>query len=182
MISEALAVLETAEQRNELSEIYERYKNRFFALAFSILKNRNDAEDAVEEAFLRIAKKPENFFALEESIKTSYLYITVRNIAVDLCKKQNRHRTSELTDPETADDGISLEDSVVGAISSDELIRFIKKLPAAQRDILALHCMVGLTMKEAAEKLNISPATAKRLLVQARQAIYQYIKERESPS
>ena len=47
MISSALAILETEEQRNELSEFYEQYKDRFYAISFSKLHNRESAEDAV---------------------------------------------------------------------------------------------------------------------------------------
>ena len=50
MISAALAILETQEQRNELSEIYEHHKKTFYAIAYSKLQNRPDAEDAIQEA------------------------------------------------------------------------------------------------------------------------------------
>ena len=65
MISAALAVLEFDGQRSELSEIYEKYRKRFVGVALKVLRNREDAEDAVQEAFLRIADRPDTFFFSE---------------------------------------------------------------------------------------------------------------------
>ena len=62
MISSALAVLKTDEQRNELSEFYEENKSRLYSIAFERLHNRKDAEDVIQESFLGIAYIPENFF------------------------------------------------------------------------------------------------------------------------
>ena len=64
MLSAALAILKTDEERNKLSEFYEENKDRFYAIAFSKLHNRENAEDAVQDAFLIIADKPDTFFHL----------------------------------------------------------------------------------------------------------------------
>ena len=58
MISSALSMLETEEQRDILSEFYEENKNRFYGMAYSKLQNRVLAEDAVQEAFVRIMQYP----------------------------------------------------------------------------------------------------------------------------
>mgnify|MGYP000823090620 FL=1 len=52
MISTALALLKTDEQRNVLSEFYQKYKNRFYAIAYSKLHGKTAAEDAVQELSL----------------------------------------------------------------------------------------------------------------------------------
>ena len=63
MISTALAVLKTDEQRNELSEFYEQNKSKLYSIAFERLLNR---QDAVQQAFLEIANKPDKFFSLSK--------------------------------------------------------------------------------------------------------------------
>ena len=67
MISAALAVLEDEGQREELSEFYEKFKSRFYAIAFEHLHNREEAEDAVQDAFSAITDKPEIFFTKNEN-------------------------------------------------------------------------------------------------------------------
>ena len=52
MINTALAILQTDEQRNTLSDFYQTYKNRFYAIAYSKLHDRNLAEDAFPELHL----------------------------------------------------------------------------------------------------------------------------------
>lgn len=64
MIEAALAILENEEQRNELSEIYEKNIKTFYSIALSNLHNRQDAEDAVHEAFLRAIKNISKFHKL----------------------------------------------------------------------------------------------------------------------
>ena len=69
MISVALAILENERQREELSEFYEKYKRRFYAIAFEHVHNQEEAEDAVQDAFSAIADKPEIFFTKNENDK-----------------------------------------------------------------------------------------------------------------
>lgn len=68
MISAALAVIENEQQRNELSALYEKNKDRFLNIVLDLLHNKEEAEDAVQETFLRIADKPDNFFSIEENL------------------------------------------------------------------------------------------------------------------
>ena len=93
MISAALAVLETDEQRNELSVFYEENKSKLYSIAFERLHNRQDAEDAIQETFLRIAGKPDKFFLLSRTEQRFYVSAMVRNISVDIFKKRAKHQT-----------------------------------------------------------------------------------------
>ena len=77
MISAALAILETDEQRNELSKIYERNIKTFYSIAFSKLHNQHDAEDAIQEAFLAVARKPDLLFNIPASKRVSYINVVV---------------------------------------------------------------------------------------------------------
>ena len=69
MISAALAVLESEEQRNELSEIYENNISNFYNIAFQQLHNKHDAEDAIQDAFLAIANNTSIFFGIPNENK-----------------------------------------------------------------------------------------------------------------
>lgn len=64
MITAALAILQTDEQRTIISDFYQKYKNRFYAIAYEHLHNPQDSEEAIQEAFLRIAVDPDKFFSL----------------------------------------------------------------------------------------------------------------------
>lgn len=176
MISTVLALLETDEQRNVLSEFYQKYKNRFYAIAYSKLHGKDAAEDAVQEAFLRIVDKPENFFKIEHNKRMAYADVIVRNVSIDMFNKNNAHELEELTDDVSNENyALGLEDTVIGSVSKNELLAFILKLPVLQRDILNLKVVFELSNSEIAQKLNVSENVVRQRLYQARKSILDFL-------
>lgn len=181
MISAALAVLETEEQRNALSALYNENEERYLKAALSKLHNLQDAEDTVQEAFLQIASNPELFFKVEPKQRAYYAYIIVRNVAVDLFKSKNKVVFDEYNEDLPCDDyANSLEDEFIAKTSRNELMQFIQNLPELQRDVLALRCLQGLSIAETAERLNISQAAVKKRLHCARKAIFEFVNKEEN--
>lgn len=176
MISTALALLKTDEQRNVLSEFYQKYKNRFYAIAYSKLHGKTAAEDAVQEAFLRIVDKPEKFFKIEHNKRVAYADVIVRNVAIDMFNKNNAHKIEELKE-DVSDEAytLGLEDTVIGSVSKNELLAFILKLPVLQRDILNLKVVCELSNSEIAQKLNVSETVVRQRLFQARKSILDFL-------
>ena len=176
MISTALALLKTDEQRNVLSEFYQKYKNRFYAIAYSKPHGKTAAEDAVQEAFLRIVDKPENFFKIEHNKRVAYADVIVRNVAINMFNKNKAHELEELTDDVSNENyAPGLEDTVIGSVLKNELLAFILKLPVLQRDILNLKVVCELSNSEIAQKLNVSETVVRQRLFQARKSISSFL-------
>ena len=91
MISAALAVLKTDEERNALSEIYTKNIKSFYSIAFSKLHNSHDSEDAIQEAFLAIARNPDNFFAIPQEKRVSYINVMIRATPHKVHKLEIKH-------------------------------------------------------------------------------------------
>ena len=91
MITAALAILQTDEQRDILSEFYEENKNRFYMLAYSKLHNSEASEDAVQEAFLRIVRYPDRFFSIEPHKRLPYSIIIIKNVVLQMLEKQGKY-------------------------------------------------------------------------------------------
>lgn len=181
MISEALAVLETDEQRNELAVFYEKHKNRFLNLALNYLHNQEAAEDAVQEAFLKISNKPDTFFSLGDNRRIHYLCAVVKNVCVDMLIKRRRIQPDELSDNTVLpNDSESLESLVLDSISHKELIEFIKSLPKLQQNVLVLTRLSKLSISETARVLNISEKAVNQRLYLARKAIRKFVEERRN--
>lgn len=87
MISAALAILKSEAQRNEMSAIYEKYKKRLQNIALKILQSEEEAEDAVQDAFLKIADKPDTFFSLDDKNRILYMCVVVKNASIDKYNK-----------------------------------------------------------------------------------------------
>lgn len=94
MITAALAILQTDEQRDILSEFYEENKNRFYMLAYSKLHNSEASEDAVQEAFLRIVRYPDRFFSIEPHKRLPYSIIIIKNVVLQIVRKSNLNRNN----------------------------------------------------------------------------------------
>ena len=79
-----MMMLETPEEKSKFEQLYLEYKGLMFHVAYEILHNEQDAEDAVHQAFVKIA---ENIKKIDDPIcpKThSYVVTIVENKAIDL--------------------------------------------------------------------------------------------------
>lgn len=172
MIEAALAVLDTEERRNELSEFYEQNKSALYAFALSRTHNRERAEDAVQEAFLRLAKYPERFFSLPVHKRISYAVIVTRNAVNDILGESAKY--SEIDD-NVPENSISVEDLSLGNIAAEELKAFIQKMPEAQRSAIILKIVHEMTTAEIADALGISEPTARKRVSNAYRTIEKYL-------
>ncbi len=123
-----MPLLKNNEDETAFETLYKQYLNLMLYTANSILKNQADSEDAVQMAFIRIAK---NFDKIEKTIcpKTANQFvIIVRHIAIDIYRKKHREAAVEL-----------LEEICEYKSNTDlrlEINSAMAQLPQSQRDIL----------------------------------------------
>lgn len=169
------SVIDDAAQRSELEAFYRENLNCFLNAAYLNLHNKNDAEDAVQEAFCEIISKPDSFFDIAPNNRVGFMVAVVRNISVDMFNKKNKAPVEVLNEAIAYDDDpCSFENDIIGKVSKDELKQFIKSLPPLQRDVLTLRCLIGLSTAETADKLNISQSAVKTRLRLAKEAVRKY--------
>lgn len=178
MISAALAILESEEQRNELSELYEQNIKKFYSIAYSKLHNRQDAEDVIQEVFSDIADKPEIFFNIPKSERVTFVDILIRNTAISAFKKEhNRIDKLQELDEEMVDESVRIEDDILAKVARNELIKYILTLPEQQRTVYKLRVITGLSISEIAEQLKISRETVNWHLKMLRKNIRKFIEK-----
>lgn len=179
MISGALAVLKSEAQRNEMSAIYEKNKTFFLKVAYKNLQNEDKAEDAVQEAFLRIADKPDIFFSLGEGKRVVYMAAVVKNVSIYMFNKNKKHQTVEISeDVVFRNDENLIENSFFDKISRNEILAFIESLPETQRTVLILSYSTGLPAGEIGKALNIPVSVVYKRLYAARKSVKKFIDER----
>ena len=176
MFDATFAVIENEQQRNELAKFYSNSKKRLYFIALSKLHNNEEAEDAVQEVFSRIADKPEMFFDIPSERRLAYADVMVKNISVDMFNAKNKMPSEQLYE-QIEDVNISLENALFDKISRNEVIEFINKLPTLQRNVLVLHCFFNLSIDETAQRLDISLTVATKRLALARKAIRNFVEE-----
>ena len=85
-----LAELDTQEEKDKFAELYEKYSRKMYNIALAILKNNEDAEDAVDITFHRLAH---NFTKIsQKSCKEieGYIVISIRNTSIDIYRKKKK--------------------------------------------------------------------------------------------
>jgi RNA polymerase sigma factor (sigma-70 family) len=145
--------------RDALRRIYEKYKNNLLKLAIVLLKDVNNAEDAVEEVFTGFARSAEKI-GISGNLKT-YLSTCLVNRIRNSIRDRKRHET---TGTEEAENIISeSKNPEQWAILNEELeilSRAMAQLPYEQREVISLYMQGDMTFKQIAKFQDISINTA----------------------
>lgn len=149
-----------------LMRLYQRHCSRAFSLAYRILGERTAAEEILQDAFVRVWQRPEQY-RLERGQFASWLLTVVRNQALDRKRKENR-RAGYYVQPGSEDHSDSGSSHLLSAVapaeeleSAHSLREVIETLPEAQRQVIELAYFEGLTHSELADRLGESVGTVK---------------------
>jgi RNA polymerase sigma-70 factor (ECF subfamily) len=154
-----------AAQRGEgeaFSELVRRHQRRAYAVARAIVANHEDAEDAVQEAFLHAYRalarfKPDQAFG-------AWLHRIVANAALDITRRRKVREADEL--PETV--ASPFRDPAESNELRTRLQEALARLPARQRSVIVLHDVEGFKHAEIGSLLGIPEGTARSDLHYAR--------------
>lgn len=153
------------ERSNRLEELVAKYENTLFRAALAILGDVQEAEDAVQETFLRYLEKRPEFRDGEH--EKAWLLKVAANRCKSVLRVRKRHPAVELLDIYPAPDGDG----------SRELTEAILSLPANQRAAVHLHYYEGYTSQEIGAILGQRPGTVRANLSRARDALRRYLLE-----
>ena len=160
---EELMVLIQAHNHEAFSELVTRHSNRFYALAYRTLFHQSDAEDIVQESFLKIWHRPNLWKNNKGSKFTTWFYQIIVNACFDLNKKKSSQESS-LTDQNY--DLAAEEDEEHQQLSNIEAA--LKELPDRQRTALNLCFYQELSNKEAASIMDINLKALQSLIMRAK--------------
>ena len=151
---------------NRLEELVNKYENTLFRTALAILGDVQEAEDAVQDAYLRyLEKRPE---LRDGEHEKAWLLKVTANRCKSTLRTRKRHPAVELLDVYPAPDG-----------DSQELMEAILALPANQRSAVHLHYYEGYTSEEIGMILGQRPGTVRSHLSCAREALRRYLTDNE---
>ena len=143
----------------EIRELVSKYSSLIFRISYCILCNSADAEDAVQETFLRyLTKAPE--FTSEEHRKAWLIKVSA-NVSKNMLMFRLRRETVNLEDIE--DIGIDERDY--------ETFELIMSLPAKHKIVMTLYYVEGYKSKEIAEIIGISEEAVRKRLHKGRESL-----------
>lgn len=149
-------------------DLVERHMRRAFSIAYRILEHREDAQDAVQDAFLRALERIETLDRRRPF--RPWLYRIVVNQALNHRRSRSRRTTEPL--PEHAASGArSPEEEAGAAVLRRHLRAALDELPERQRLVVQLADLEGLRSAEIGEILEIPPGTVRWHLHEARRTL-----------
>ncbi len=164
-----LQTIDNPSDKAKFEQVYLHYRAFMYQVAYRILENQQDAEDAVHNAFLSIAKHIDDIEAPKSLRTRSYVYVIVERKAIDLHRKRTEHECEEFNEDEL--------DITYTPSGEDDLMRCIMKLPPRYREVILLKYSHGYSTKEVAELLGISPETASKLDQRAKKKLEEICRE-----
>ena len=90
MLSMLLAMLETEEDRERFLKLHGTYEKKLYAVAVRVLGDRTAAEDAVQQTWCELIRRWDRVSGLAWSETEGYLVTAVKNVAVDMLRKERR--------------------------------------------------------------------------------------------
>jgi RNA polymerase sigma-70 factor (ECF subfamily) len=166
------AVNDEARQRAEdaaLAALVDQYAGALYRVAFSVLRNQADAEDAVQEAFVRVLRHRDTLGEVRDH--RVWLIRIVWNIVLD---RKRRAKTRPETD-DVADlarvlpmKGLSAEEHAAAAQHHAHVLACVDQLPAKERQVMTLSAFEELSSVEIAAVLEISESSVRSRLFRAR--------------
>ena len=175
---EILLERSAAGDQSALEELFCRYRQPAYRVAYRLLGNEADALDAVQDGFVKVLTNLLNF-EQRSSFKTWLLRI-VSNSALDL-GRQRRRRDALATQSDAIeiDAGALIWDDPTLGLERDDLRRLLGRalatLPEPQRQTFVLHVDAELSYREVADALGISIGTVMSRLYYARQKLRTYL-------
>lgn len=167
--------------------LVERYQDRVYRLALRVLRDEEQARDAVQEAFLKVYRSIRRFEG--RSSFYTWLYRLVMNLCVDIRRRDRSDRHVEWREELAHDVGTAAAGGILAGASilegaeeradqaleraelRERLAAAIAALPEIQRETLILREVDGLSYAEIAEVLEISKGTVMSRLHYARRKL-----------
>ncbi len=179
MEDSSILALFHARDEQAIREAERKYGSGCFKIALDILHNREDAEETVNEMWMKVWQAladtvPDNLFA--------FLSASTRNLALDRRDRQHTRKRGSGVQPvplEDVEHSAEARETVDSALDSrlltEAIERFLDSLNAGQRTIFVERYTNGLTPSEIADEFGISGSRVRNTLLRVRRKLEAYL-------
>ena len=163
--------------KSAFTDLVNRHANRFYRIAFRFLNNRDNSEDVVQDAFLKLWNNTGTWKPDFDAKFTTWFSRIVINLCLDL-KKKNKN-SFELDDMVLAGGDESPDETVMKRQNTEILNKCLEELPDRQQTAINLCFYEGFSNREAAEIMEINIKALESLLVRAKYSLRNKLVKRE---
>nr|WP_275444859.1 RNA polymerase sigma factor SigW [Paenibacillus sp. ACRRX] len=167
-LEKRLAMLARKGDTSAFAEIVELYKDKIFHLAYRMLSNRHEAEDVVQDTFLRVYRNLDRY---DENQKFStWIYRIGTNLCIDRLRKRKPSYSldAEMNDQEGVDgysmipsDDRTPETYLLVSETQRMIHEAIDSLPAKYKSVMVLRYLQDMSLQEISDVLNMPVTTIK---------------------
>ena len=168
----------------QLSAIYTEHRTQLVSQARRITKNEAEANEIVQEAFLKFMLAAPDLDSADRAI--AYLRTSVNNLALNVIRARGARPNLVAIDADTtqerlneiaSENHIDLDTTITAAEDAAIIREALSRLTADQRTALVMWEMEGRTTEEIATALNTSPANVRHILVRARKSMVRVLED-----
>lgn len=175
---------------HDFTAVYEAHWKPTYGLCVSMLRSRDEAEDAAQDTMLRAYTRM--LGGQEPREVRPWLFAIARNLCVDRIRQRERAGEVELSEATAARAGAGGGGALAATVEGPEealerrarldvLISDLRALSSAQRRALVLRELSGISHREIAEAIGTTPARSRSLVSEARQVLNERAAGRELP-
>ncbi len=148
-------------------QLYENYKVLLFRICLRYAKDRPQAEDMLQEGFVKIFTDLHQFRA--EGNLGAWMRRVMVNVALQYLRREKRFKFVD--DTMIADTHYQTTDGLYAKLDAQRLTQLLQQLPVGYRTVFNLYVVEGYSHKEIAQELTISVSTSKSQLFKAKAAL-----------
>lgn len=176
MLSFYLSLVETEAEQDFVTELYNTYEQDMYGIAYSILHNKFDAEDAVSEAFVKIINNLTKVFEISADERGYYIVIIVKNVSIDMYNKKRKKNEVNIEDCTDFQDDLSIENEAISKMEYERISAAIATLSDNDYSVLYLYLMCEMSPSEIADILNVKPNVARQRIYKAKKNLMKILK------
>lgn len=174
-----LSFIDDEKDKSKFEIIYYEYRERMLAMAISVLHNNEDAEDAVHNTFISIARNMKSIDEPKSNRTLSYVLKATKNTSINMLNKRNKHITTDVDNIKDIEDEkffnrIKIEEQY------NEVVNAIVNLEEIYKDVLFYHYVYDMKVKDIAELLGRKQSTVKQQLVRGKKLLLKVLGDDEN--
>ena len=162
-------------QTDRITSAFTALRDQMLSLAERITGNRDDAADAVQDAFVKLWQQRGRFQTTSHARGAGMM--AVRTTSIDLARRQSRHSDVPVEQAASAIETTSPDERETAYLQVRAIID--KELSANQRTILDMREMQGMEFDDIAARLGMQPATVRVELSRARKRVREIYRNRK---
>ena len=172
-----LSLVDNEADKTKVEVVYMRHAREMMYVAYDILQNQDDAEDAAHNSMLKIIRHIDKV-DIDQELRTKHFVWTVtKNTAIDMYRRRKRRNEAFYDDIENWEMPGDVRDYYGESEAMKKLMAAIRKLSPKDRDAFYLHYMHRMDYKEIADIIGSNLNNTRQRVFRAKNKIKEYMEQ-----